>query len=132
MYLLNGMPTPFWADDNNSVRPKKAPIDNGRHIDNQGTVRIYKDKKLHCINGPAVIGKRGYKQYMINDKLHREDGPAIIYADGSKRYYLNNIEIDESEYLKVLNCPLRDLPLLLGSNKSELEPIVKKRLKEGL
>ena len=45
---------------------------------------------LHNPYGPAIIGRKTYKEYYINGKLHRLDGPARIWANGDVEYYINN------------------------------------------
>ena len=62
------------------------------------TVYRNNKKRLHRIDGPAVIYKDGSKVWYINDKIHREDGPAIEYFDGTKQWYLNDIPYSEQNY----------------------------------
>ena len=45
---------------------------------------------IHNPYGPALAGKDGHKEYLINDNLHRLDGPAIIWGDGVEQYYIND------------------------------------------
>jgi hypothetical protein len=55
----------------------------------QGIKRYYYCGKLHCINGPAVIGP-DYTEWYQNDQLHRVgNGPSIEYANGDKQWYQN-------------------------------------------
>jgi hypothetical protein len=49
------------------------------------------DKKLHRLNGPALV-KDGSKYWYLNGELHRIDDPAIERADGTKRWYVNGKE----------------------------------------
>jgi hypothetical protein len=63
------------------------------HIDTDGDKFYFKEKTmnmLHRIDGPAVEGADGHKQWWVDNKLHRLDGPAIISANGSKEWYINN------------------------------------------
>jgi hypothetical protein len=62
---------------------------NGRHVDEYGDIRWYRNNQRHREDGPAVICANGYKAWFRNDQYHREDGPAVIYADGSKKWYRN-------------------------------------------
>ena len=68
------------------------PLD-GIYEEEIGTI-YYKNGKNHNENGPAYIGKSGYKQYLINGKLHRIDGPAEIYSNGSVTWRINGHKID--------------------------------------
>jgi len=105
-------------------------IRQGKEIDKYGTERWYKDGKRHREDGPAVINTAGLERWYKDGKRHREDGPATIYSEGSqywylREYYLNGKQIKEEEYLKVLNCPIDELPLYINT---ELAPVVKRRL----
>lgn len=71
------------------------------------------------------LAESGVEVWYKDGKWHREDGPAIIYPSGKKEYYLNMNYIEEKDYLKVLNCPLEELPLYINT---ELAPIVRRRL----
>ena len=69
--------------------------------------------------------------YIIKEELHRTDGPAVVtwslYKKGITRlYYLNGKQCDPNIYLKVLNAPLKDLPLYL--NHYPYSEIAKDRL----
>lgn len=50
----------------------------------------YKDGKLHCDNGPAVLEPSGTRRWYKNGKRHRKGGPAIEYANGTKVWYMND------------------------------------------
>jgi hypothetical protein len=97
----------------------------GKYIGHRGVQRWFKDGKLHREDGPAIIESDGSEYWYKNGKLHREDGPAIACKDGTKHYYLNGKEIKEEDYLKVLNCPIDELPLYINT---KLAPLVKRRL----
>ena len=44
----------------------------------------------HRLDGPAVEGANGTKQWFQNGQLHRLDGPAVEYANGTKVWYQND------------------------------------------
>ncbi len=51
---------------------------------------VYKDKKLHNENGPAIVYKDGGEEWWFNGVRHRLDGPAVIGVDGkSCEWYIN-------------------------------------------
>ena len=68
---------------------------NGKFVDEFGTIRYYKDGKLHNENGPAYIRKDGYKAYWINRKRHRIDGPAIIYVGEDYDWWINGWYVEK-------------------------------------
>lgn len=47
--------------------------------------------QLHCVDGPAIETREGYKAYYRDGKRHRDDGPAIEWPDGYKEYYQNGL-----------------------------------------
>jgi len=83
----------------------------GKYIDKDGTERWFE--------------KDGSERWYKDGKWHREDGPAVIYRNGSKEYYLNDKQIKEKDYLKVLNCPIDELPLYINT---DCAPLVRRRL----
>jgi hypothetical protein len=65
-------------------------------IDRDSDKYYYKDKKMsiyHRIDGPAIEGVNGYKEWWVNDKLHRLDGPAIEFTDGTKAWCVDDVFI---------------------------------------
>ena len=120
-YLKYSDGTKVWYLNGKLHRP-----DGPAYIRSNGTKAWWLNGKLHRPDGPAVIYPTGTKLWRLNGELHRPDGPAIIRQDGTKEWYLNGIKIDEIEFNKVLNCPLKELPLYINT---ELEPIVKERFK---
>jgi len=44
----------------------------------------------HREDGPAIENTDGTKEWWVNGQHHREDGPAIEWADGTKEWFLNN------------------------------------------
>ena len=53
---------------------------------------------FHNPYGPAVVGKYGYKEYIIENKLHRLDGPAVIWRDGDEGYYINSKKLSKEDF----------------------------------
>jgi len=64
----------------------------------KGNKEWFKNGKRHNDNGPAVIYSDGSKFWYKNNGLHREDGPAVVYPDGSKKWYLNGKELTQKEF----------------------------------
>jgi hypothetical protein len=59
-------------------------------VDEDKTTRWYNDKdERHRLDGPALEGGNGDKEWWVNNKLHRLDGPACEYADGDKEWYVD-------------------------------------------
>ena len=52
---------------------------------------------------PAYIQTNGYLSYYKHDNLHRECGPAIIDRKGYVEYWLDNIEYTKKEFINKLN-----------------------------
>ncbi len=73
-------------------------LKNGRYENLYGTVRWYKDDKLHREDGPAIEYEGGAKAWYVNGKLHREDGPAWEASDGTKYWYLFDRSVTEEEF----------------------------------
>ena len=69
----------------------------GRHIDEDGTERWYRNGRRHREDGPAIIYADGSEFWYKNGKLHREDGPAIIYAGGTKEWLRNGRQCSRFE-----------------------------------
>ena len=64
-----------------------------RTVDEQGTIRFYKNGELHRLNGPAIISANGTEYWFKNGKRHRDDGPAITYPSGNKYWYKNGEQV---------------------------------------
>jgi len=74
-------------------------------IDDRGTELWYNEEnQLHRLDGPAFIGKDGYKAWYQNNRLHRTDGPAQTWTDGLEIWYINGKPI---EPIPDLICYLR-------------------------
>jgi len=64
---------------------------------------VNKSKKLHRVDGPAIIFTNGHKEWYLNGKLHRVDGPAIEWYNGMKSWFLNGYHfVSEQEWFKTL------------------------------
>jgi len=56
----------------------------------------FKDKAMtvhHRLDGPAVEGVNGRKEWIANGARHRLDGPAVEDADGHKVWLVNGVII---------------------------------------
>ena len=58
-------------------------------VQKDGTVIYWKDKKIHRLDGPAIIHSDGTLEYVQNNLLHRKDGPAIVYPDSKSEWWLD-------------------------------------------
>ena len=64
-----------------------------------GTKEWYKDGKLHRLVDPAIEHSNGTKEWYKDGKLHRLDGPAIILANnGGVQWWINGIQLSEKEF----------------------------------
>jgi hypothetical protein len=62
------------------------------YINKHGTMEwLNKNRKLHRVDGPAVIYHDGSMEWLIDGKLHRTDGPAYIQCNGKSSWYINSI-----------------------------------------
>ena len=57
------------------------------------SISIYKNNKLHRVDGPAIVYINGNERWYKNGEFHRDDGPAIIYSNGGKAWYKNGVRI---------------------------------------
>jgi len=55
-----------------------------------GTKEWHQHGELHRLDGPAIEGVDGTKYWYQNDKFHRLDGPAVEFADGRQYWYIND------------------------------------------
>lgn len=60
-------------------------------IDNDGNIVKYKNRMIHCDDGPAVIYYDGRKQWFQYGIEHRTDGPSMTFPDGSERWCFEGI-----------------------------------------
>ena len=70
----------------------------------RNSTKVWRNKQglFHRLEGPAIEGTDGHKQWWINGKLHRLDGPAIEYAGGIKFWYIDGIEFSYEDWKKEL------------------------------
>lgn len=71
---------------------------------NSCIIKLDKNLKYHCEDGPAVIHKNGDKFWYKHGKRHRTDGPAcefVLILERGKVYqyqwYVNDIRFDRDE-----------------------------------
>ena len=87
-----------------------------RRID--GTIRWYKNGRLHREDGPAIEYHDGGcgSEWFLNGKRHREDGPAIIWPSG-QYWYLDDFPFYNAvlfcEHLKIIGTKLTDEELTI-------------------
>ena len=69
-----------------------------------GTKYYYNEKRLfHRLDGPAIEGSSGYKEWWQNGKLHRTDGPAIEFLNGRRYWYFKGQgPLHPLEWLKLI------------------------------
>lgn len=56
-----------------------------------GTVKHFKNGKLHREDGPAFESKDGTRVWYLNGELHRDNEPAVEYPDGTKFWYKDGV-----------------------------------------
>jgi len=61
----------------------------GKHIDVVGTIRYYKNDKLHREDGPALEWDFGDKEWWLNGVYHREDGPAVEGINNHREWWIH-------------------------------------------
>ena len=62
-----------------------------------GTKEWYKDGELHRLDGPAIEHSNGDKEWYKDGKLHRLDGPAIIRVDGTEIWSIDDERLTSEE-----------------------------------
>ena len=104
-------------------------VQQGRYEDIEGTIRWYKDNKLHRDQQPAVEYENGitewyqygvlhrdndlpaidlcngYGEWYIQGKKHRTNGPAVFYSLEHvevKEWWLEGIEYTEEEFYHII------------------------------
>jgi hypothetical protein len=53
-------------------------------------------RRLHRVDGPAIVWADGTQEWWVEGQLHRVDGPAIIYADGDQVWCSRSARLDKS------------------------------------
>ena len=56
-----------------------------------GTIKYYKNGKLHREDGPAIEWYDGTIEWWLNGYLHRTDGPAIERPNGTREWWINGV-----------------------------------------
>ncbi len=64
---------------------------NGEIITADGTVRWFKNDKLHRLGAPAITRPDGTLEWWLSGKRHRDEGPAIVFADGTQQWWLDGV-----------------------------------------
>jgi hypothetical protein len=54
--------------------------------------------KLHRLDGPAYDGYNGTREFWVDGKLHRLDGPAIDWLDLGKQWWVDDEQVSEEDY----------------------------------
>lgn len=96
---------PGLTDKIQPINEDIGPIsqDSRLSIDKSGIKRYYDSfRKLHRLDGPAVISPDGNQLWYQRGKLHREDGPAAIFFNGSQKWFLDGEELSPVEVLQLL------------------------------
>ena len=61
-------------------------------VDDNKTIKWYKDGKLHREDGPAVEYADGIKEWYCSGKLHRgDDLPAVEYPNGDASWWVHGL-----------------------------------------
>ena len=60
----------------------------------------YQNGLLHRLGGPAIEGAGGHKAWYQNGKCHRLDGPAIEFSNGKKHWLINGKHLSKEEFEK--------------------------------
>ena len=72
-----------------------------RYINEYGDKFWYLPSKgrryFHRLDGPAVEGADGSKEWFVDGKVHRLDGPAVEFASGTKAWWINDKELSTEE-----------------------------------
>ena len=97
-------------------------------IDKYGNKLYYKDREMtiaHRLDGPAVEGADGSKEWCVDGKLHRLDGPALEYAHGGKAWWVDDNKLSEKRF-NALTAPtlaltLEDIAVKFGVDVSKVK-----------
>ena len=83
-----------WFNDKDERHRLDGPALEGGNGDKEWWV----NNKLHRLDGPAIEYADGDKEWYVDGKRHRLDGPAVEYVDGDKHWYVNGAEMTEEEF----------------------------------
>ena len=75
---------------------------NGRHVEENGEIRWYKNDILHRTDGPAIEYPDGSQAWFSNGVRHRSGEPAYVGADGSEEWWVRGVNIG-NRYLSSRN-----------------------------
>jgi len=75
-----------------------------------GSKEWYVDDKPHRIDGPAIKRVNGDKLWYVDGKRHRTDGPAVEWSDGIKEWFFDGKQLSEEQFL-ALSAPTLELTL---------------------
>lgn len=61
-----------------------------------------KDRKWHCVDGPAIICPGKFQAWYLNGKPHRIGGPARLSNNGLTEWWIDNHIYNFNDYCKEL------------------------------
>ena len=121
IWYLNGIKYSE-EDFNEKVAEMKNLKDENKptEIDSKGN-KIWRNDKgeLHRLDGPAVEGYNGTKEWWINGKPHRIDGPAVEWSSGRKEWYIDGEEYSEEEFNKKIAEINENKPTEVDSDRNK-------------
>lgn len=95
-----------------SATARKLIDFSGRVVTKAGSIKTYKNGKLHSYNDdPAIIFSTGSKMWYLEGKKTRIGGPAETYSDGRIMWWLDDVllrfplymsRMDEETQVKIL------------------------------
>lgn len=83
-----------WKNKSGDWHRKEGPA--AIHIN--GCIEYWFYRKLHRLNGPAIIYQDYYIAYCVNGDFHRLDGPARIWSNGAKEYWIHGKKYSKEDY----------------------------------
>ena len=84
------------------------------HIQKNGNKYYYKDREMtiyHRLDGPAIEGLSGSKEWRVDGKLHRLDGPAVEYVGEYKSWYINGKRLTQEGFIALTTPKAIELTL---------------------
>ncbi|MCA8354219.1 hypothetical protein [Burkholderia cepacia] len=72
---------------------------NGRHVEENGEIRWYKNDILHRTDGPAIEYPDGSQAWFSNGVRHRSGEPAYVGADGSEEWWVRGVNIGKQIFI---------------------------------
>ncbi len=90
----------------------------GRVVTKSGSIKTYKNGKLHSDNDdPAIIFSTGSKVWYLEGKKTRIGGPAETYSDGRIRWWLDDVVLSFPLYMSRMDEETQVKILLTYSGK---------------